>query len=188
MLARDGTLTVFNPAGELAFIQDTNGNKLNAGYTNGELTSLTDSTGATISYMYNSQGRVSEQSDTAGQTTLYSYDPTGQLLTSIAGPAGVTTYTYVTGQGAPSQYAVATVTLPDGFEKSYQYNSQGQLIKQTLTDGADPVSYTYNLARSRKPTPTTYPPRHTTMIPNIWRHTRTPSATWSTMRTTPTAT
>ncbi len=57
----DGSLIVFNPNGTLNYTEDTNGNTITANYTNGLLTSFVDSaTGATISFTYNSQGRITE--------------------------------------------------------------------------------------------------------------------------------
>ena len=41
----DGTATDYNPNGTLNYIQDTNGNRITAGYTGGQLTSLTASSG-----------------------------------------------------------------------------------------------------------------------------------------------
>ena len=42
----DGQIEAFNANGTLDYIQDTNGNRITAGYTGGQLTSLTDTSGA----------------------------------------------------------------------------------------------------------------------------------------------
>ena len=44
----DGTVTDYNANGTLNYIQDTNGNRITAGYTGGQLTSLTASSGQSI--------------------------------------------------------------------------------------------------------------------------------------------
>ena len=53
----DGTIIAFNTNGTLNYEQDTNGNRITAGYnSSGELTSLTASNGSAITIAYNAQG------------------------------------------------------------------------------------------------------------------------------------
>ena len=61
--------------GQVAYIQDADGNRVTAGYTNGLMTSLTDSSAAWIDPTYNGiPGRIRMLSNSAGQTTTYTYD------------------------------------------------------------------------------------------------------------------
>jgi RHS repeat-associated protein len=137
----DGTRQVFNADGSLNFVEDTNGNKTVYGYTGNKLTSVTDtSTGEVNTFTYNAQGLVSSMTDPQGRISSYEYDPAGHLL-SITDPLGKTSYTYVTGQGAASENALASITNPDGSQLLFTYNSQGQLIASSQNGGADPVTY-----------------------------------------------
>ena len=52
----DGEIEAFNADGTLNYIQDTDGNRITAGYTSGQLTSLTDSSGASLTIGYNAAG------------------------------------------------------------------------------------------------------------------------------------
>ena len=49
----DGTLMHFLAGGQLDYVQDTNGNRITAGYSGGLLTSLTHSDGQSIQIAYN---------------------------------------------------------------------------------------------------------------------------------------
>ena len=62
----DGTATDYNANGTLNYIQDTNGNRITAGYTSGQLTSLTASSGQSIIIAYNAAGLISTVTDSAG--------------------------------------------------------------------------------------------------------------------------
>jgi RHS repeat-associated protein len=140
----DGSLTVFNSNGTLDYTEDTIGNKITANYTNGLLTSFVDSTGDTVTFTYNSAGRIAQVTDPVGRVTTYTYDPTGQLLLNVADGSGTTSYTYVTGQGAQSQYALGSITYPDSTLEYFTYNSQGQLTSQSADGGAEMLTYSYD--------------------------------------------
>jgi RHS repeat-associated protein len=141
----DGTITAFNTDGTLAYTQDTNGNKITANYTSGQLTSFVDSTGDTVAFTYNGQGRISQVTDPVGRVTTYAYDPTGQLLTNVTDPTGTTSYTYVPGQGAPDSYALASITYPDGSQTLFSYDAQGRLTSQEADQAGDQkVTYAYD--------------------------------------------
>ncbi len=82
--ATDGTTIAFNSNGSLDFEQDTNGNRITAGYNAiGELLSLTASNGSALTIAYNAQGLISSITDPSGQTTTYTYS-------SIAATKGFT--------------------------------------------------------------------------------------------------
>src|SRR5262249_20238384 len=63
----NGQVTAYNADGTLNYIQDTNGNRITAGYTNGLLTSLTHSSGQALTLAYNAAGLVSRVTDSAGR-------------------------------------------------------------------------------------------------------------------------
>ena len=97
-----GQVTAFGADGRVTSVRDANGNTVTAGYTGGLLTSLTASTGQSLTMAYNAAGRITSIVDSAGRTTAYAYDPTNQYLLSVTDFAGrTTTYTYDT-SGSPT--------------------------------------------------------------------------------------
>src|SRR5262249_48663056 len=68
----DGLLTAFNADGTVHYLQDTNGNRITAGYTNGLLSSLTHSSGQQLLIHYNTAGRIDSITDPAsGRSATY---------------------------------------------------------------------------------------------------------------------
>ena len=125
----NGTIIQFNPNGTLAVMQDAAGNTVTAVYNvAGQLSTLTDSNGTSYSLAYNSQGLLSQLTDSNSQTVTYGYSATGSFLTSVSSAAGTSSYTYVTGQTAALNNALATITLPNSSKVSFSYNAQGRLI------------------------------------------------------------
>ena len=132
----DGTIYQFNANGTLNYVQDTNGNRITAGYNaQGQLVSLTDSNGEYLDLTYNAQGHLATLTDSNGQTETYGYDPTGQFLTSYTDVYGTTNYTYVTGQSAAQDNALAEITYADNTHIYFSYDSQGRLIDQHRDGG-----------------------------------------------------
>jgi YD repeat-containing protein len=126
---QNGTTLTFNAQGNLASIEDASGNTITAHYTGGLLTSLVSSD-AQLTIAYNAAGRIDQITENPGaQVTTYTYDATGQLLMSVTGPKGTTSYTYVTGQAMTQQYALASITFPGGTHQYYSYDSQGRLTR-----------------------------------------------------------
>jgi RHS repeat-associated protein len=140
---KDGTLIAFNTNGSLNYEEDTNGNRITAGYTGSLLISLTESNGEAITLSYNSAGLISQVTDAEDRTTTYSYDSNDQLLLSVSNAQGTTQYSYVTGQGAADQYALASITNPNNAHVYFQYDAEGRLVGQSLDGNAEAVTYTY---------------------------------------------
>ena len=109
----DGTTYQFNANGTLDYVQDTHGNRITAGYNaQGQLVSLTDSNGEYLDLTYNAQGDLATLTDSTGQTETYGYDPTGHP-DQLHRLYGTTNYTYVTGQSAAQNNALATIAYAD---------------------------------------------------------------------------
>ena len=89
---------LWNSNGTIAYTEDTNGNKVNAGYTGGLLTSLVASAGQSLTFAWNSAGRITSITDSTGRITTYTYDATNQYLLSVSGLRRTMTtyYTYDT--------------------------------------------------------------------------------------------
>ena len=129
-----GTVT----SGSLTATQDANGNTTT--YTaNG----WQDSLGNAETYVYNSNHLVSQITDPEGRVTNLTYNTAGDLA-NVSNAAGTTSFTYITGQAAVVNNALATVTFTDGTEEFFQYDSLGRLMKTNFASGADPLTYTYN--------------------------------------------
>jgi YD repeat-containing protein len=144
----NGIETDFTSAGLLNYMQDTDGNRITAGYSSGQLTSLTASSGQSITINYNNAGLVSSVTDSTGLTTTYSYDSTNTYLTSVTGYNGQTTnYSYDTSAGTAADGALTAITFPGGTHQYFTYDSLGRL-SSTFGDGnASPETFTYNLGQ-----------------------------------------
>jgi len=137
----DGTATDYNPNGTLNYVQDTNGNRITAGYTDGLLTSLTASSGQWIAIGYNSAGFISTVTDSEGRTTTYSYDTSygDDELTSVTGFDGQTTsYTY-------SWPDLRSITFPGNTHEYFTYDNQGRLAGISADNGAQPLTFAYSM-------------------------------------------
>ena len=150
----DGTASDYNPNGTLNYIQDTNGNRITAGYTGGLLTSLTAWSGQSITIGHNAAGLISSVSDSDGRTTTYTYDSRNQHLLSVTAFNGQTTaYTYqnvatavgLIPQPSPVQNALASITFPGGTHQYFTYDSEGRLAGTSSDGGAEPQSFAYAL-------------------------------------------
>jgi RHS repeat-associated protein len=140
----NGTVTVFNSNGTLDYVQDTNGNRITAGYTSGLLTSLTDSSGQSLSIGHNSAGLISTVIDSSGRVTTYTYDPTDQYLMAVTGFNGQTTsYTYDT-SGEASQNALTSIAFPGGTHQYFTYDDGGRLTSTYSDGGIQPLFFTYS--------------------------------------------
>ncbi len=132
----DGTILAFRPDNTLDYIEDPNLNRLTCNYTSGRLASWTDSWGDSVLLTYNAQGRVVSLTDPVGRNTTFAYDALGEHLTSIVAPDGTTnSYTYVTGQGAAREHALASVTAADGTRLNLEYDDLGALTQLSQAGG-----------------------------------------------------
>ncbi len=151
ILAADGSKTAFRASdGRIDFLEDSNGNRTTATYNaGGQLTKLTDAlTGDAMTYSYNAAGHVATRTDAVGRVTTYAYDASGQHLASVTSPQGTISYTYVTGQGAAREHALASVTGYDGVTTTYAYDALGRLAQEQVGSGAGAivVNYAYDSA------------------------------------------
>jgi RHS repeat-associated protein len=144
----DGTETDYSSNGALSYMQDTDGNRITAGYTDGSLTSLTASSGQSIDIAYNSADLISSITDSDGRTTHYNYDSTNTYLTSVTSDTGqITTYAYNTASGSPAQNALTSITFPGNTHQYFAYDSEGRLDSTDQDGGAQPLSFGYSLGQ-----------------------------------------
>jgi RHS repeat-associated protein len=143
-----GGATAYNPDGTLNYIQDTNGNRITAGYTGGLLTTLTHSSGQSLTLAYNSAGLASSITDSDGRTTTYHYDPTNQYLASVVYFNGQTTsYTYDNVSNPITAHALMSVAYPAGTHGYFSYDGQGRLSAVYADSGAEKTSFTYTVGQ-----------------------------------------
>ena len=141
----DGTTTDFNSNGTLNYIQDTNGNRITAGYTSGRLTTLTASSGQSITIGYNGAGLITSVSDSQGRWTTYAYDATNRYLISVTSFNGQTTnYTYNTTAGSAALNALTSIAFPGGTHEYFTYDGFGRLRGTSNDGGAQPETFAYS--------------------------------------------
>jgi len=152
----DGSSTVFNVNGTLDYVQDSNGNRITATYTGTLLTKLTATNEAdvTVGYLTLSYTNdlLTQLTDSTGEVSTYTYNAAGQLAT-YTDEFGTTTYTYVNGQGAAAQNALASITSANGVQDNFSYDSEGRLTaeyqtnpQQGATTPQQEVTFTYGAA------------------------------------------
>jgi len=141
---QDGTITAYNANGTLNYVQDTEGNRITAGYSNGLLTSLTASSGQSLTIAYNAAGLISSVTDSAGRETTYQYDPTDTYLTSVTTFNGQTTsYTYNTSSNIETENALLSIAYPDGTHSYFTYDAEGRFASASADGGAGMTTFTY---------------------------------------------
>ncbi len=135
----DGTIIAFNTNGSLDYEEDTDGNRVTAGYkASGDLTSLTASNGSEITIAYNTQGLISSITEPDNQTTTYTYDSGGEHLLTFTDEFGPTTYAYASGPTAADVNALTSITFADGTGSEWSYDAEGRIATTGRLDGSGP--------------------------------------------------
>jgi RHS repeat-associated protein len=143
----DGQVTRFGADGRVDYIADPNGNKITAGYTGSQLTSLTHSAGQALQIHYNNAGRIDHVTDSASRTTTFTYDPTNQYLLTVQTFDGrVTHYTYDQSSDPKKLHALLSVENPGSAHLFFGYDAQGRLNDMHKDGSAEQVTFTYGPA------------------------------------------
>ncbi|MBV8281063.1 MAG: RHS repeat protein, partial [Candidatus Eremiobacteraeota bacterium] len=97
----------------------------------GQAKGLYSSTGKSVTFTRDTQGRIAAITDPMGNQMLYSYDPiTGDLLTYTDRVGNSSSYTY------QSDHLMLTAVDPRGVQvMKNTYDSSGRLISQTDANG-----------------------------------------------------
>jgi RHS repeat-associated protein len=153
---RNGQLEHFNADGTLGYIQDTAGNRITAGYSNGQLVNLVASS-ASLTLSYNSNGTIHSVSSSDGRTVVYTYesdiqpDATNekQLISVLSYDGSQTAYNYNFGAVGFLNFRtlgnLTSITFADGSHEYFQYDSPWNRISQISRDGgADAVTFSYH--------------------------------------------
>ena len=139
----DGAVTQFNADGTLDYVQDADGNRVTAGYSGGDMTSLTSSDGDKLILDYNANGTIASVTDPSGRVATYNYDSAGTLLTSVTTVSGTSAYGYGPDTTGPAAYELTSVSDPGGTNVFLSYDAQGRLAGEAANGDADAVTYTY---------------------------------------------
>ncbi|KPJ58544.1 MAG: hypothetical protein AMJ46_14050, partial [Latescibacteria bacterium DG_63] len=141
----DGFITCFLPDGKMSYIQDTNGNRITASYTDDRLTGLTHSVGQWLSISYNAAGRITRVDDSLGRFAEYTYDVTDEHLLTVQDYRGlVTQYAYISGEGPAREHALTSIALPDGTHQYYDYDATGRLEAVYRDGHAEQITFGYD--------------------------------------------
>lgn len=136
---RNGAETfLFSPTGQLLTVQDADGNTVS--YTHdaaGAITSVSGSGGRRIDFT-TANGRITRATDSAGRSYTYTYDA-DQNLTAITDATGAATkFAY------SATHLITGVTKPNGGTTTNTWDSSGRVTKQTDPLGrATTYQYTY---------------------------------------------
>ncbi|MGB2823216.1 MAG: FG-GAP-like repeat-containing protein, partial [Phycisphaerae bacterium] len=112
----DGVAYAFRADGLLDYVEDLNGNRITAGYTDGLLTSLAHSCGQALQLEYNAAGRIERILDSYGREVAFTYDSSSGHLLDGKGTDNLTThYSYSTGgTDIQTEHALTGIEYPDG--------------------------------------------------------------------------
>ena len=120
----DRSKFTFNASGELTSERDANGNTTTMGYTSGRMTSVTDTTGRSLTFTYNSNGTVAAVTDPEGHTVSYTY-ASGELVTVTDVGGNDTDFAY------DSHHRLTQITDPRGHHVTTNvYDTQDRVTSQ----------------------------------------------------------
>jgi RHS repeat-associated protein len=140
----NGIVSLFGTDGKLNYVEDTNANRITLQYTNNLLTKLVHTNGDSLTLAYNAQGRINQITDSTGQITSYSYNASGENLLSVTSPDGTITYTYDTSTVAAKKHSLLSVTSDLGYQRTFEYDNQGRLIKEFSNGNSQTLTYSYD--------------------------------------------
>jgi len=144
----DGLLFAFSADGKLDYVEDTNSNRITCSYTADLLTSLTHSSGQSLVIAYSVAGRIQSVTDFVGRQATFTYDAADEHLLSVEDYDGrVTSYSYITGQGATLEHALTEVTYPGDTHRYFTYDAQGRLSGTSRDGDAEAVTFAYDAGK-----------------------------------------
>ncbi|MCI0559673.1 MAG: DUF6531 domain-containing protein [Nitrososphaera sp.] len=94
LTSKDQSSKNFDDQGRLTSIVDKNGNTLSLAYSNGILTSITDTAGRQIAFQSNAGGLITQITDPFGRMIQFQYDGETNLVAAIDANGGSNGYSY----------------------------------------------------------------------------------------------
>jgi RHS repeat-associated protein len=130
----DGTYTfahvnhdkfVFSSAGQLLREVDRNGYTTALAYANGQLSTVTDPAGRSLSLSYGAGGKLASVTDAAGRHVDYGYDAQGNLTNVSDVGRGLTAFSY------DANHLLLTIQDPNNGVLTNHYDAAGRVTSQT---------------------------------------------------------
>ena len=78
------------------------------------MSSLTHSSGGSLTFTHNAAGLIASVTESDGDTTTYQYDVANEHLVSVTDVNGVTQFEYSTGSSLAQAHALVSATPPEG--------------------------------------------------------------------------
>jgi RHS repeat-associated protein len=129
----------YDADGNVTSVTDPNNNTWSYTYdADNRLTEVTAPDLSTTTYAYDQVGNLTSRTDANGNATIYAYDEDNRLIT-IADPLN-----RVWSLGYDDDSNLVSVDTPSGGTISYLYNTLGQRISATYSDGTPEVTYSYD--------------------------------------------
>ena len=141
---KDKVTYLFDYTGQLARINDRNGNAVKLNYNEADLlTSILDASGHSLRLSYDDQRRIKTITDNLGRTVVYEYNGAGDLISVTDVRGGKTVYEY------NDKHWLLKATDPKNYLiVENKYNSLGQVENQKDAEG-NVFYFSYNAVTKR---------------------------------------
>ncbi|MET0752082.1 MAG: PKD domain-containing protein [Pyrinomonadaceae bacterium] len=135
--AKGGTEFIINQGSGLESVKDTNNNTLTVSSSG-----IIHSSGKSITFTRDAQGRITQVTDPAGVSNVYTYDASGDLISYKDRENNTTSFTY-----EPTiPHHLKSIIDPLGRTPiRNEYDASGRLVKHTDANGEE-IVYTHDLA------------------------------------------
>ncbi|MGC2237821.1 MAG: PKD domain-containing protein [Pyrinomonadaceae bacterium] len=135
--SKDGTEFVINQGGGLESVKDTNGNTLTI-----SASGIVHSSGKSIGFTRDAQGRITHVTDPEGVSNVYTYDANGDLISYKDRENNTTSFTY---EPTIPHHLKSIVDPLNRTPIRNDYDASGRLLKHTDANGEE-IVYTHDLA------------------------------------------
>lgn len=135
--AKDGTEFVINQGSGLESVRDTNNNTLTV-----SASGIVHSSGKSVTFTRDAQGRITQVTDPEGVSNVYAYDASGDLISYKDRENNTTSFTYE----PQLPHHLKSIVDPLGRTAiRNDYDASGRLVKHTDANGEE-IVYTHDLA------------------------------------------
>jgi YD repeat-containing protein len=135
--SKDGTEFVINQGGGLQSLKDTNNNTLTI-----SASGIVHSSGKSITFTRDTQGRITQMTDPNGVSNFYTYDANGDLISYKERANNTTSFTY---EPLLAHHLKSIIDPLGRTPIRNDYDASGRLLKHTDANGNE-ISYLHNIA------------------------------------------
>ncbi len=144
LTTKDGTAYIVDETGGLQKVIDLNSNEVQ--YTS---SGIYHSSGQSVQFTRDAQGRITQIVDPAGNALTYGYDTNGNLRTFTDRTTNTTTMSYLS-DGSDRSHLLQDIFDPRGIRAvRSEYDESGRLIRQTDADG-NPIVFSHDVENRRE--------------------------------------